>query len=94
MEKYLVIAGCILSMISSTSYSMDLTVGLVPDQNIFKQMKKYKILEEYIERKSGIGINFTILNRHGNAIDDFKKRSLDGAFLCSMMSTKAKECNR
>jgi len=90
MKKYLVVAAFILFMISSTSYSMDLTIGLVPEQNIFKQVKKYKILEEYIERKSDIGIKFTILSRHGSAINDFKRRNLDGAFLCSLIGTKAK----
>ena len=91
MKIYSVFAGFILLMISSTSYSMDLTIGLVPEQNIFNQVKKYRILEEYIERKSGIGINFTILSKHGTSIDDFKRRNLDGAFLCSLMGTRANE---
>jgi phosphonate transport system substrate-binding protein len=91
MKKYLVVAMIILFMISSTSYSMDLTIGLVPEQNIFKQVKRYKILEEYIERKSDININFTILTRYGSSINDFKRRNLDGAFLCSLTGAKAKE---
>jgi phosphonate transport system substrate-binding protein len=91
MKHYLAVAVFILFMISGTSYSMDLIIGLVPEQNIFKQVKKYKILEEYIKRKSGIGIHFTILSEHGRSIDDFKQRNLDGAFLCSLIGAKAKE---
>jgi phosphonate transport system substrate-binding protein len=91
MKKYLIAAAFFLLMISGTSYAIDLTIGLVPEQNIFEQVKKYKILEEYIERNSDIGINFTILSKHGRSIDDFKKRNLDGAFLCSLIGGKAKK---
>lgn len=90
MKKYSAVAAFIFFMISGTSYSMDLTIGFVPEQNIFEQVKKYKVLEEYIERKSDIGIYFTILSRHGRSIEDFKKRNLDGAFLCSLIGAKAK----
>ncbi len=90
MKKYLLAAAFILLIISSTSYAMDLTIGLVPEQNIFEQVKKYKILEAYIEKNSDIGINFTILSKHGRSINDFKERNLDGAFLCSLIGAKAK----
>ncbi len=91
MKHYVTVATVMFFMISSTSYAMDLTIGLVPEQNIFKQIKKYQILDEYIERKSDININFTILSSHEKSIADFKKRNLDGAFLCSLTGADAKD---
>jgi phosphonate transport system substrate-binding protein len=67
-------------MFSGLSHAAELKIGLIPEQNVFKQMKRYKPLGEYIEKKTGIKINFTILSRYGNIIDNFKRLELDGAF--------------
>jgi phosphonate transport system substrate-binding protein len=70
----------LLFLLSGTSYAAELTIGLIPEQNVFKQMMRYKPLGDYIEKKTGIKIKFTVLSRYGNIIENFNKLKLDGAF--------------
>lgn len=75
-----VITVFLLILFSAVSYATELTIGLIPEQNVFRQMQRYKPMGEYIEKKSGIKITFTILSRYGNIIESFKKEKMDGAF--------------
>jgi phosphonate transport system substrate-binding protein len=76
-------------MLSGISHAEELTIGLIPEQNVFKQMKRYQPIGEYIEKKSDIKINFTILSRYGNIIESFKNKKLDGAFWGSFTGAMA-----
>jgi phosphonate transport system substrate-binding protein len=67
-------------MFSGLSHAAELKIGLIPEQNVFKQMKRYKPLGEYLEKKIGTKIKFIILSRYGNIIENFNKLELDGAF--------------
>ncbi|MBI4826562.1 MAG: phosphate/phosphite/phosphonate ABC transporter substrate-binding protein [Nitrospirae bacterium] len=67
----------------------ELNIGLIPEQNVFKQIKKYEPLGKYIESKTGIKINFIILSRYGNIIDNFNSMNLDGAFWGSFTGAMA-----
>jgi phosphonate transport system substrate-binding protein len=58
----------------------DLTIGLIPEQNIFRQMKRYEPIADYIQERTGLEIRFTILSRYGNIIDSFTSEKMDGAF--------------
>ncbi len=60
--------------------STELTIGLIPEQNVFRQMNRYKPIAEYIEGVAGIEIKFTILPRYGNIIERYTAEHLDGAF--------------
>jgi phosphonate transport system substrate-binding protein len=53
---------------------------LIPEQNIFQQLKRYEPLGTYIESKTGIKIKFTMLSKYGNVVENFQKMELDGAF--------------
>ena len=66
-----------------------LLIGLIPEQNLFKQMERYEPLGEYLSRKTGTKITFKILPRYGNIIDTFKSSGLDGAFFGSFTYTLA-----
>jgi phosphonate transport system substrate-binding protein len=77
--RFIVIALLLVSL-SAVSYASEITIGLIPEQNVFKQMQRYKPLGEYIEKKSGIKIQFTILSRYGNIINSFENEQMDGAF--------------
>lgn len=76
----MILALIILLMFASQSAAEELRIGLIPEQNIFKQMKKYEPLGKYIEKKTGITIKFVVLSRYGNIIDSFNSMDLDGAF--------------
>jgi phosphonate transport system substrate-binding protein len=60
-----------------------LLIGLIPEQNLFRQMERYEPLGEYLSRKTGTKITFVILPRYGNIIDNFKSSMMDGAFFGS-----------
>ncbi|MDA8325703.1 MAG: phosphate/phosphite/phosphonate ABC transporter substrate-binding protein [Nitrospiraceae bacterium] len=57
-----------------------LLIGLVPEENIFRMIEKHLPLADYIEKRTGIKIQFTILSRYGDIIDRFTTRNMDGAF--------------
>ncbi len=65
---------------SGIASAEELTIGLIPEQNVFKQMKRYKPVGEYIEKRTGIKMNFTVLTRYGNIIKSFQEKKMDGAF--------------
>ncbi|HEX8043316.1 phosphate/phosphite/phosphonate ABC transporter substrate-binding protein [Candidatus Deferrimicrobium sp.] len=67
----------------------NLPIGLIPEQNIFRQMERYEPLGEYLSRKTGTKITFNVLRRYGNIIDSFNSSGLDGAFFGSFSYTLA-----
>jgi len=85
----IIIAFLVLFMLSGVSYATQLTIGLIPEQNVFKQMKRYQPLGDYIEKKTDIKIKFTILTRYGNIIESFEKNNMDGAFWGSFTGAMA-----
>jgi len=66
-----------------------LLIGLIPEQNLFKQMERYEPLMEYLHRKTGTKMTLMILPRYGNIVDNFKSSGLDGAFFGSFTYTLA-----
>jgi phosphonate transport system substrate-binding protein len=60
-----------------------LLIGLIPEQNIFRQMERYGPLARYVSKKAGVNIRLTMLLRYGNIIDNFTSEGMDGAFFGS-----------
>jgi phosphonate transport system substrate-binding protein len=73
------------------SHAAELTVGLIPEQNVFKQFQRYQPLGEYIQEKTGIKITFTMLPRYGNIIENFRAKKMDAAFWGSFTGALAIE---
>ena len=61
-----------------------LTIGLVPEQNLFKQIERYTALADYLSSKTGVKIKLKTITRYGNVVDSFVSSGLDGAFLGSL----------
>ncbi len=76
----LIITALFFIFLSTVSYAVELTIGLIPEQNVFRQMQRYKPMGDYIEKETGIKVKFTILSRYGNIIDSFRDEKMDGAF--------------
>ncbi|MDP2167347.1 MAG: phosphate/phosphite/phosphonate ABC transporter substrate-binding protein [Thermodesulfovibrionales bacterium] len=57
-----------------------LLIGLIPEENIFKQVEKHRPLEKYLSEKLNMKVKFIILSKYGDIIDRFTSRELDGAF--------------
>lgn len=69
----------------------EILIGLVPEMNVFQQMKRFQPLGEYLSKKVGIKVNFTILSAYGNILDNIEKSGMDGAFLGSFSASMAHE---
>jgi len=66
-----------------------LVIGLIPEQNIFRQMERYEPLAKYLQARTGYKINMVVLPRYGNIIDNFVSKGMDGAFFGSFTYTLA-----
>ncbi len=66
-----------------------LVIGLIPEQNIFRQMERYEPLARYLQSHTGYKINLVVLPRYGNIIDNFVSKGMDGAFFGSFTYTLA-----
>jgi len=61
----------------------ELLIGLIPEQNVFRQRERYTVLRNYLSAKLGITVNVTSLSRYGNILDRFNAEKMDGAFFGS-----------
>lgn len=64
--------------------NITLLIGLTPEHNLFKQMRRYEPLADYLSKKTGVRITLKVLTYHGNVIDNFTSMKLDGAFFGSL----------
>lgn len=85
----MVIAAAVVFMSSGLSHGIELTIGLIPEENVFRQAARYKPLGDYISKRTGIKIRFTILPRYGNIIERFNAEKFDGAFFGSFTGALA-----
>lgn len=78
-------------MIHAKEKKSELLIGLIPEENIFRQMDRFRPLAGYLTKKLDIKVSFTILSRYGDIIDNFTSRGLDGAFFGAFTSVLAME---
>lgn len=57
----------------------ELLLGLVPEGNIFTQMKRHHPIAEYLSTRLGINVRLSILSKYSKIIPQFEKKSMDGA---------------
>ncbi len=67
-------------LFATVSRAADLTIGLIPEQNVFKQMGRYRPVGAYLEKRTGLTVEFTILPRYGNILESFREGAMDAAF--------------
>jgi phosphonate transport system substrate-binding protein len=61
----------------------ELSIGLLPEQNIFNQRERYEPLAEYLAKKLGVKVVLRIAGSYENLIDTIRSKELDAAFLGS-----------
>lgn len=66
-------------------------IGLIPELNLFRQKARFGLLGEYLTRKIGVPVKFTILPRYGNILESFESERMDGAFFGSFTGALAIE---
>jgi len=64
-------------------------IGLIPEQDIFSQVERYRPLADYLSRKIGRKIELKMLTRYGNIVNNFVSSGMDGAFFGSFTYTLA-----
>ncbi len=60
-----------------------IVIGIIPEQNIFRQFDRYQPLADYLAKKSGVKIMLKVMPKYGNAIVDLASAGVDGAFFGS-----------
>lgn len=60
-----------------------LNIGLPPEQNIFRQMERYRPLARHLSKQLGVTIQLKPLARYGDLVRGFELRELHGAFFGS-----------
>ncbi len=79
--KILTIILSLILFTPSMSLCLDeILIGISPEENIFYQMERYRHLADYLSSKIGIKVKLTILSKHGDIIDNFTVKKMDGAF--------------
>lgn len=81
-----ILAGCNdkkAPPVAEQSAGKVLVIGLIPEQNLFKQMERYDPLAKYLQRRTGYQIKLVVLPRYGNIIEKFAEEGMDGAFFGS-----------
>ena len=75
---------------ASRSQARDtVTIGLLPEMNVFAQMQRYQPLADYLSRELDIDLQLTMLSRYGNIIERLSQNKVDGAFLGSFTAALA-----
>lgn len=69
----------------------EFVIGLIPEQNIFRQLERYEFLTRYLSQKTGAPVKLKVLTRYGNVIDNFVSAGLDAAFFGSFTYALAHE---
>jgi len=64
-------------------------IGILPEMNVFKQKQRFKLLGDYLSKKTGVQVEFTILSRYGNIVERFNAEKMDGAFFGSFTGALA-----
>lgn len=76
-------------IVTGKAYATELRIGIIPEHNVFEQIKRSNLIGEYIRSKTGISIKFSFLSKYGNIIESFEAENLDGAFWGSFTGAMA-----
>jgi len=76
-------------LLNAAAQEESLTIGLLPEMNVFKQKQRFEPLAAYLSERMGITVKLSILSRYGNIIERIKEKKIDGAFLGSFTGALA-----
>ena len=60
-----------------------LLIGLLPEQDIFKQIARYEPLARYLSKQIGATITLTVVPSYGQILNSFDSQHMDGVFFGS-----------
>ena len=81
---FITLFSIVVITLSTPSHCMDkLTIGLIPEMDVFKQKERFLPLADYLTEKLGITVELTMLSRYGNIVQRLRDAQIDAAFLGS-----------
>ncbi|MHC4985386.1 MAG: phosphate/phosphite/phosphonate ABC transporter substrate-binding protein [Planctomycetota bacterium] len=66
-----------------------LRIGLIPERDIFEQHRRYEALAGYLSARLDGPVKLVTLSTYEAALQDFRDRKIDGAFLGSLVAVLA-----
>jgi phosphonate transport system substrate-binding protein len=69
----------------------EITIGLVPEMNVFAQVQRFQPLADHLSQLTGITIKLSILNRYSSVVEELRQQRIDAAFLGSFTAALAIE---
>lgn len=66
-----------------------LTIGLIPEMNVFEQADRFQPLAELLSERLGAPIELSMLSRYGNIVERIDRKEVDAAFLGSFTGALA-----
>ena len=80
----------VLSLAPFTAQAKEkLTIGLLPEMNVFAQMQRFQPLADYLSKEIGMEVQLSMLSRYGNIIERLQAQEIDAAFLGSFTGALA-----
>lgn len=87
---FVLLLASALSLLANTSQAKEeITIGLIPEMNVFAQMQRFQPLADYLSKEIGIDVQLSMLSRYGNIIDRLRAQQIDAAFLGSFTGALA-----
>jgi len=80
---------CLFILPTFAAAQEKITIGLLPEMNVFKQMKRFEPLAEHLSARMKVKVQLSMLSRYGNIIERFKEVNIDAAFLGSFTGALA-----
>lgn len=75
---------------NSPNIEQHLVIGLLPEQNIFRQVERYEPLTVYLSKVLGMKVELKVLPQYGDLIKNFNSGKFDGAFFGSFIYVLAR----
>lgn len=92
MRRAFVILSLLFLLLPAPGYGEnEFLIGLIPEENIFRQIQRHRPLAAYLSEKLGVTVKFTILSRYGDIVDRFTSRDMEGAFFGIFTAALAQE---
>jgi len=85
----LLLASAFFFLAVASQAKEKITIGLLPEMNVFAQMQRFQPLADYLSQEIGIEIQLSMLSRYGNIIERLRTQEIDAAFLGSFTGALA-----
>lgn len=66
-----------------------LIIGLIPEMDVFKQVKRFQPLADFLSDRLNTEVKLSMLSRYGNIVERLQAEKLDAAFLGSFTGALA-----